>query len=38
MPGCKSKELGKDQDSIQSSVTPDPGHHIRKLYTQFLRI
>ena len=24
----RSKEEGKDQESIQSSNTPDPGHHI----------
>ena len=24
----KSKEEGKDQESIQSSATPDPGHHM----------
>ena len=27
---CKSKEEGKDQESIQSSTTPDPGHHMGK--------
>ena len=26
----KSKEEGKDQESIQSSTTPDPGHHTGK--------
>ena len=26
----QSKEEGKDQESIQSSTTPDPGHHMRK--------
>ena len=26
----KSKEVGKDQESIQSSTTPDPGHHMGK--------
>ena len=25
----QSKE-GKDQESIQSSITPDPGHHMGK--------
>ena len=25
------KEEGKDQELIQSSMTPDPGHHMRKL-------
>ena len=25
-----SKEEGKDQESILSSTTPDPGHHMRK--------
>ena len=24
----KSKYEGKDQESIQSSATPDPGHHM----------
>ena len=24
----RSKEEGKDQESIQSSTTPDPGHHM----------
>ena len=24
------KEKGKDQESIQSSTTPDPGHHMGK--------
>ena len=24
----QSKKEGKDQESIQSSTTPDPGHHI----------
>ena len=24
----KSKEEGKDQESIQSNTTPDPGHHM----------
>ena len=38
MPGCKSKEEGKDQESIQSCVTPDPGRHMGKLYTHFFRI
>ena len=27
----KSKKEDKDQNSIQSSTTPDPGHHMRKL-------
>ena len=27
----QSKEEGKDQESIQSSTTPDPGHHIGKM-------
>ena len=26
----RSKEKGKDQESIQSSTTPDPGHHLGK--------
>ena len=26
----KSKEEGKDQESIQSSTTPDPEHHLGK--------
>ena len=26
----KSKKEGKDQRLIQSSTTPDPGHHLRK--------
>ena len=26
----KSKKGGKDQESIQSSTTPDPGYHMRK--------
>ena len=26
----ESKEERKDQESIQSSTKPDPGHHIRK--------
>ena len=26
----KIKEEGKDQELIQSSMTPDPGHHIWK--------
>ena len=26
----KSKEKGQDQESIQSSITPDPGHHMGK--------
>ena len=26
----QSKEEGKDQESIQSSNTPDPGHNMRK--------
>ena len=26
----ESKEEGNDQESIQSSTTPDPGHHIGK--------
>ena len=26
----ESKEEGKDQESIQLSTTPDPGHHIVK--------
>ena len=25
--GLKSNEEGKDQESIQSNTTPDPGHH-----------
>ena len=31
-PGCyqKSKKGGKDQQSIQSSTTPDPGYHMEK--------
>ena len=24
------KEEGKDQESIQSNTTPDPGHHVEK--------
>ena len=36
---CKSKDQGKDQESIQSITTPDPGHHkkwqnTRKYHTQ----
>ena len=27
----KSKEDGKDQDSIKSNTTPDPEHHMKKL-------
>ena len=27
---AQSKEDGKDLDSIQSSTTPDPGHHMGK--------
>ena len=27
---CKSKKEGKDQESIQSSSTPDPKHHMGK--------
>ena len=26
----QSKEKGKDQESILSSTTPDPGHHMGK--------
>ena len=26
----ESKEEGKDQELIQSSTTPDPGHHMGK--------
>ena len=26
----KNKEEGRDQESIQSSTTPDPGHHMGK--------
>ena len=26
----QNKEEGKDQESIQSSTTPDPGHHMGK--------
>ena len=26
----KSKEVGKDKESIQSSTTPDVGHHMGK--------
>ena len=26
----QSKEEGKDQESIQSITTPDPGHHMGK--------
>ena len=26
----KRKEEGKDQESIQSNTTPDPGHHMGK--------
>ena len=26
----KSKEEGKEKESIQSSTTPDPRHHMRK--------
>ena len=26
----KSKKDGKDQETIQSSTTPDPGHHMAK--------
>ena len=26
----KSKENGKDQETIQSSTTPDPGYHMAK--------
>ena len=27
---CESKKEGKDQESIQSSTTPDRGHHMGK--------
>ena len=27
---CKSKKEGNDQESIQSSTTPGPGHHMVK--------
>ena len=27
---CRSKKEGKDQESIQSSTTPDPGNHMGK--------
>ena len=27
---CHSKKDGKDQESIQSSTTPDPRHHMGK--------
>ena len=26
----KSKKEGKDQETIQSSTTPDPGYHVEK--------
>ena len=26
----QGRNQGKDQESIQSSTSPDPGHHIRK--------
>ena len=26
----QSKGAGKDQETIQSSITPDPGHHMGK--------
>ena len=26
----ESKEEDKDQESIQSNITPDPGHHMGK--------
>ena len=29
-PGHSKEEEGKDQESIQSSTTPDPGHHMGK--------
>ena len=29
-PLLKLKEEGKDQESMQSSTTPDPGHHMEK--------
>ena len=28
--GIESKKEGKDEKLIQSSTTPDPGHHIGK--------
>ena len=28
--GYQSEEEGKDQESIQSNTTPDPGHHMGK--------
>ena len=28
--GVESKKEGKDQKSMQSRTTPDPGHHIGK--------
>ena len=28
--GTLRKEEGKYQESIQSSITPDPGHHMEK--------
>ena len=27
---AQSKKGGKDQESIQSSTTPDPGYHMEK--------
>ena len=27
---CKSKKDGKDQETIQSSTTPDPGYYMGK--------
>ena len=27
---CLSKEKGKDKESIQSSATPESGHHMRR--------
>ena len=30
MQNFKIKKGGKDQESIQSSTTPDPGHHMGK--------
>ena len=31
---CQSKEEGQDQDSIQSSTTPDQGYHMDNDKTQ----
>ena len=37
-PREESKEEGKDQESIQSSTTPDPGHHMGKRQRERINI